>query len=296
MITKYAIIDHVGSLTQDELSVYNKVYTKANSEGYNKTNLFTMKKFCQMNWNPYSRKPMDADSLRKMKFAVRHQKNPEKVYFVCPEMNYTTEREVQKWHDRGIQVHIYEVHNNTEYDYQDFYDTHQFDFDGKASINRRLAEIWAPAFGISFSAPITRIQYENNIENFSKRSDHDDLIAAGETHYSKPFTSHETFLEMTRCVATNDEIADFRVYLDAYITLIGGSIVTKLGPDFGTYNGNPSALQEFLNPDYIICEACGRPMRVHTGDCECPHCQTKFTEDIVLSAYYEDSYEEEMDE
>lgn len=290
MITKYAIIDHVGSIDSNDLSVYTKVYHKANLDGYDKSNLFTMKKFCQMNWNPYTRKTLDDNALRAMKFAMRHQKNPEKVYFICPEINYTTEREIQKWHDRGIKVRVFEVNNNAEFDYEDFFDTHQFDFDGKASINRRIAEIWAPAFGYTFSAPITRIQRENNIENFTKRSDHDTLIESGETHYSKPYTSMETFLEMNRCVATDAEIKEFRKYLDAYLKLVHGNIDTRIGSSFGAFVGdNVSELQEFLNPDYIICSECGRPMRVHTGDCECPHCQHTFAEDIILDVYYEDS-------
>ena len=290
MITKYALIDHVGSLEEEDLSVYNKVYKKANKDGYDKSNLFTMKKFCQMNWNPYTRQTLTADKLKAMKFAMRHQKNPEKVYFICPTLDYNTEREVQKWHDRGVKVHIFEVNAHTEYDYEDFFDTHQFDWDGKASINRRIAEIWAPAFGYSFSAPVIRYQRENNIENFTKRPDHDALVESGETHFSKPYTSHETFLEMNRCVATDAEIKEFRQYLDAYLRLVHGTIDTRIGSSFGAFVGdNVSELQEFLNPDYTICSECGRPMKVHTGDCECPHCRHIHNEDVILTAYYEDS-------
>ena len=293
MITKYAIIDHVGALEGvDNKKIYNRVYKRANAEGYDKSNLFTMKKFCQMNWNPYSKVLLDNEKLKSMKFAMRHQKNPEKVYFICPELDSNTEREVQKWHDRGIKVRVYEVNVRSEYDYEDFFDTHKIDIDGLASINRRLAEIWAPAFGYSFSAPITRIQRENNIENFTKRPDHDRLVEAGETHYTKPYTSAETFLGMNRCIATDKEIKEFRKYLDAYMQLTGCEIDTKVGSHFGSVSGNISALKEFLNPDYIICDGCFRPMKMHTGDCACPHCQTNFTEEFILDTYYDDSFDD----
>ena len=303
MIKDYAIIDHVGSLdSNDNKKIYNRVYKKANTEHFDKKNLFTMKKFCQLNWNPYTNKVLDDEKLKSMKFAMRHQKNPKKVYFICPELDNNAEREVQKWHDRGIEVRIFEANTNSEYKYEDFYDTHQIDFDGLSSINRRLAEIWAPAFGYSFSAPITRIQRDNNIENFSKRPDHDTLTNAGETHISKPFTSAETFLEMNRCIATDAEIKEFRQYLDAYLELAGCRINNKVGATFGSVSGNVSALQEFLNPDYIICPHCKRPMNPHnhkdanqreTEFIICTHCETHFPEDTFkifeCKPYYEDN-------
>lgn len=283
-IQNYAIIDHVGSLDEKDLNIYSKVYKDAKKAGFEKDkSLFTMKKICILE-SPYAK-----EVTQKMKYRVRYQKNPQIVYFICPTLDFKTECEVKRWHDRGIEVRIYETLGNAEYTYKDFFDTHQIDIDGKASINRRLAEIWAPAFGYGFSAPISRIQSDNHIENFSKRPDHDEIVASGETHFTKPFTSDETFLEMNRCIAPDSEIKEFRKYIDAYLALTGCRIDTKVGATFGSVEGNTSALAEFLNPDYIICETCRRPMKVHTGDCECPHCLNRFSEDIVLTAYYDDS-------
>ena len=272
-ITKYAIVDHIGSLTGAENKrVYKEVYKQAKED---KLKAYTLKKVCMAD-SPYAK-----EVTSKMKYRARYQKNPSKVYLICDTLDSTAESVMQIWESRNIPVEIYEVNG--------FIETHQIDVDGKASINRRLAEIWAPAFGYSFSAPITRIQRENNIENFSKRSDHDTLVASGETHFTKPFTSSEMFLEMNRCIATDREIKEFRQYLDAYLSIVGGRIETRLGDSFGAFIGDASALQEFLNPDYIICESCGRPMKIHTGDCECSHCLSRFSEDIILTAYYEDS-------
>jgi len=273
-ITKYAIIDHVGTLTGAENKrIYKKVYAQAKAD---KLTAHTLKKVCLAEASPFTR-----EVSSKMKYRARYTKNPSKVYIVCDSLDSTVESVINIWESRNIAVEIFEANS--------FVDTHKIDIDGKASINRRLAEIWAPAFGYSFSAPITRVQRENNIENFSKRPDHDSLVASGETHFTKPFTSSEMFLEMNRCIATDREIKEFRQYLDAYLSIVGGRIDTRLGGSFGAFIGNASALQEFLNPDYIICESCGRPMRIHTGDCECQHCLNRFSEDIVLTTYYEDS-------
>lgn len=276
-IQKYAIVDHIGSLTSRENKrVYKQVYAQAKAD---ELTAYTLKKVCLAD-SPYAK-----EVTSKMKYRARYLKNPQKVYLICDTLDSTAESILQIWESRNIAVEVFEVNG--------FMETHQIDIDGKASVNRRLAEIWSPAFGYSFSAPITRIQQELNAENFCKRPDHDALVASNETHFTKPFTSSEMFLEMNRCVATDKEIKEFRQYLDAYLTLVGGRIETKVGGSFGAFTGDAKALQEFLNPDYIICEDCGRPMRIHTGDCECPHCKRRFSEDIVLTAYYEDSSEDE---
>lgn len=283
VITNYAIIDHVGSIDESDLNVYKKIYIKAKHEGFEKNkSLFTMKKVCLAD-SPYASKVTD-----KMKYRVRYQKNPQKVYFICPEVTFKVECEIKKWHDRGIPVRVFEVLGNAEYEYKDFYDTHQFDTDGKASINRRIAEIWAPALGYSFSAPITRIQRDNNIENFTKRSDHDALVEAGETHYTKPYTSSETFLEMNRCIAPDAEIKEFRQYLDNLLLLTNCRIDTKVGASFGSVSGNTSTLQEFLDIDYTICEHCNRPMKVKFGLGHCTHCSSEVDDRDWIVPYVED--------
>ena len=279
-ITRYAIIDHIGSLTTSENKhIYKRVYTRAKQD---EITAYTVKKICLAE-SPYAREVTSA-----MKYRIRYQKNPTKVYIVCDKVDANVEHVEKIWESRGITCEIFEANG--------FIQTHKIDIDGLASINRRLAEIWSPAFGYSFSAPITRIQRENNIENFSKRPDHDAMVASGETHFTKPFTSAETFLEMNRCVATDAEIREFRRYLDAYLTLTGCTIETKVGSTFGAVSGNITALKDYLNPDYIICDSCKRPMRVHTGDCECPHCRTTFEEDVILDSYYDDSFEESFEE
>lgn len=283
----YAIIDHVGSIETDVRVAYSKVFTKANGEGYNKDNLFTMKKVCMME-SPFAKEITD-----KMKYRIRYQKNPNKVYFICPEVNFYVEREIVKWTDRDIPVRVFEIDRNREYDYETFFDTHQYSFhDNRMSVNRRLAEMWAPAFGYQFSAPISRIDREMNAENFCKRPDHDELVASGETHFTKPFTNEETFLEMNCCIATDSEIKEFRKYLDEYLAFTNCTIDTKVGASFGSVSGDTSALAEYLDPDYIICETCKRPHRLHQGDVECPHCKAVMTEDIVLETYFEDSFED----
>lgn len=259
-ITNYAIIDHVGALTSGENKrIYKKVYTQANADGF-KQKAFTLKKVCMAD-SPYAREVTDA-----MKYRVRYQKNPSKVYLICDSLDAKAESILKIWESRNIAVEVFEVNG--------FIETHQLDLGDEPSRKRKLAETWAPALGWQFSAPVTRIQHELVPENFSKRPDHDDMVARGETHFTKPFTSAEQFLEMNRCVATDREIDEFYTHLRyLWDTKIDGHRL----------------IEDMLEPDYIICKSCNRPMRIHIGECECPHCQSRFSEDIVFTAYYEDS-------
>ena len=290
-ITKYAIIDHVGSLTsQENKKIYKAVYAQAKAEDIS---AYTLRKVCKAD-SPFAR-----EITSKMKFRARYTKNPQKVYLICDSLDTSAEFVKNIWEERNITVEVFEVNG--------FIESHQIDLDGKASINRRLAEIWGPAFGYSFSAPVTRIQNENNIENFSERSERKQLrmnpelatVDINETHFTKPFTSAEMFLEMTRCIAPDSEIKEFRQYLDAYLSIVGGRIDTRLGSSFGAFIGNASALQEFLNPDYTICPHCKRPTNLRNHKDQygkehnnpvCIHCDTEIDIlNIPTDTYYEDS-------
>lgn len=257
-ITKYAIIDHVGSLTGAENKrIYQKVYAQAKSD---ELQAYTLKKVCIAD-SPYAR-----EVTSKMKYRARYQKNPQKVYLICDTLDSTAESVMQIWESRNIPVEVFEVNG--------FMETHQLDLGEEPSRKRKIAETWAPAIGWSFSAPVTRVQREIVADNFCKRPDHDSLIASGETHFTKPFTSSEMFLEMNRCIAPDSEIdAFYQHIMYLWNTVIDGHRL----------------IESSLEPDYIICKECGKPMKIHTGDCECPHCQTRFSEDIILTTYYEDS-------
>lgn len=261
MITKYAIIDHVGQLTTSEnKKIYHKVYQHAKAD---ELTAYTLRKICIAE-SPYAK-----EVTSKMKYRARYQKNPTKVYVVCNAIDPSVENIIQIWESRNIPVMVFEANG--------FIETHQLDLDGEYDRKRRIAETWAPAIGWSFSAPVTRIQRELVPDNFCKRPDHDLLVASGETHFTKPFTNADTFLEMNRCIATDKEIEEFYTHL-RYL--------------WDTKVDGHRLIEDMLEPDYILCPTCGRPMRVHTGEHECPHCDAKFEEDAIFTAYFEDSFED----
>ena len=255
-IQKYALIDHVGSITSSEnKKIYKKVYRQAKADDLT---AYTIRKACLMD-SPYAREVTSA-----MKYRIRYQKNPTKVYLICDTLDSTVESVLNIWESRNISVELFEVNG--------FIETHKIDLGEEPDRKRKIAETWAPAIGWQFSAPVTRISREIVPENFSKRPDHDALIASGETHFTKPFTNAETFLEMNRCIATDREIDEFYTHL--------------------RYLWDNKLIEDFLEPDYILCKECHRPMRIHIGECECPHCQSRFAEDIILDVYYEDSFDD----
>lgn len=310
---KFAVIDHVGKVTNPDGSdltksqfseLYNKMFGIAEADGYTKNKtVVTMKKFCEMNFNPKSTKPFDK-ALPKMKFAMRHQKTVSQVYFICPALYKNVEQEVKKWAERGVPVKVYAVKDDELFDYdriflttsntrdnEDFYATHKFDFTGRYSRKARILDKWALAIGAPLEAPCTRVQMELYGENYIKRPDHDSLVASGETHITKPFTSSYGFLTHNRCIETNKNINNWFNQLLAYAEYAGGKIITEDGPQFGAFVGDKASMNEFLEPDWIVCENCGLPMKMHaSGGTTCEHCGKSFDEDVAFSIYYEDAY------
>lgn len=286
-IQNYAIIDHVGSLDEmDMRRAYFTVNARAQKDGYvkNKT-YFTMKNFCQQKvYNPYSRKPCKGETLDKLKFSVRHNKNPQKVYFICYELNTTAQRELDKWVERQIPTMVYEAATHSFYKVESFEETHQFI--DEESRKRRCAEIWGAALGYSFSAPVTRTQQVNNIDCYSARNaDERRELIARDVEVTKITSTPEKFLEQNRCIAPMKEI---NAFWDYYVAL---------------YKSN--LLADALEPNYVICPHCGRPMNPNNHKDEnqretefviCTHCETHFDEDVFgtleSNPYYDDSFDD----
>ena len=283
-ITKYAIIDHVGSLTGAENKrIYQRVYAQVKQDDLQ---AYTLKKVCMAD-SPYAR-----EVTSKMKYRARYQKNPQKVYLICDTLDSTAESVMQIWESRNIPVEVFEVNG--------FIETHELDLDGKFSKRRRIAAMTAPAFGYTFSAPPIRFQNEIVADNFCKRPDHDRMVASNDNHYTKPYTSAEVFLEMNRCIAPKKEIDKYiDEYLLPYLEFTGCEIETKLGANFGAISGDIDKLQEYLDIDYTVCKCCGHFRNIHNHKDKfqrfskfaiCPNCNTEYEEDsIECSPYYEDS-------
>lgn len=313
---KVAIIDHVGKVvkkdgsefTKEEFKeLYNKMFRLAEADGFeaNKT-VVTMKRFCELNYNPRARVPLTDKNLPGMKYAMRHQSKPEKVYFICPALYKNIEQEVRKWADRNIPIVIYETKEDNLYVYDKYFKTastvknndsfqitHQYDWDGQYSIMRRIVDIWAPATLSDYHNEMPYIRYQEELvpDNYCKRPDYDYLVESGETHVSKPFTSSAGFLSRTRCIEKESEVKNDFNQIMAYAKYAGGYIVTKPGINFGAFVGDYAKMNEWLNPDFIICENCGRPMKIRKfGESGCNHCNADYEEDVTFAIYYDDAY------
>lgn len=277
MIKDYAIIDHVGSLTTAEVKrVYKIAYGAAKNDNLE---AHTLKKVCQAD-SPFAR-----EISNKMKFRARYTKNPKKVYLICDKLNSNAEFVLNIWEERHIKVQVIEA-NPIQAEYK-------IDCTGEATLRRSILDIWGTAIGWNFSAPLIRVQPLNNIENFSKRSDHDDMVASGETHFSKPYTTAEMFIAMNKAIATDKEVTEAWKHLGGLAVLAEGKIELKPGKNFGAFLGSDAKMQEWLEPDYILCKECHRPIKMHLGDVECPHCKAILEENVMLDTYYDDSFKED---
>lgn len=271
-ITTYAIIDHVNSLTSaDSKKMYDQVYAQAKAD---KLTAYTMKKACLMD-SPYAR-----EVTNKMKYRIRYQKNPTKVYFICDHVDESVEKILSIWTTRGIEVQVFEAHPLIAY--------------SKDSALRRVAEVWGTPIGWLFSAPITRIQRENNLELYIKRHDHDMLVASGETHITKVSTRCESFITQQRATATDEEIACFVTDLQGRAKLAGGWIDTD--PQSSTFccfmDGDIYTMNALMEVDYEVCPKCRKPRRIRAGQPMCQYCSEELFDEEPIVTYYDDSFEE----
>lgn len=310
-IKNYAIIDHVGSVTEDEMKrVYKLVYHQASKDGFTKDSCPTLKKVCMAD-SPFARKVTD-----NMKYRARYTKNPKRVYFIANKLNSKSETELRKWCKRGIDIVLYNVKDEEICTYDrkmmvaspfvewEKKNTQLDDGINDIKVQRCIASIWAPAFHYYFSTD-TIIRYQDTIvpDNFIKRPDHDEMVASGETHFTKPFTSSAKFIEKNREIVTDEEIKEFIKYFEAYLKLTGCKVELRPNEYFGSVSGNIEALSEFLEIDYTICKHCHRPRKLtqernrygkQIKGSVCPHCEAEFNEGrLGYDTYYEDNYFED---
>lgn len=258
-LTNYAIIDHIGSMTNTELTnTYNEAYLMAGALGYNKTNCFTMKKVCQLS-SPNAQAITD-----KQKIWVRTNKHPKIVILVCPEMYDAVKNAESLWRKNDVYVHLV-IANQPEYDFG--LDYHNI------SIYRHCAMIWGNAIGWEFSAPLMR---ETNIRvadiNYIPRFDRKKLLARGMStnDLTKITSDPEKYLDEKHSIASEDEC---KAFFQHYRWL---------------YENN--LLAESLEPDYELCPSCGRPIRINvTHNTICDYCDTEVSSEEVV-AFYDDSF------
>lgn len=280
----YCIIDHIGSLESDV--VMKKAYSIAYSLTQYPKTTYTIKRFCQM----LSRNPETKVSDKQKNF-VRFNKHPEQVILICSVSNgiwneHTKEFELddpnadydrisgkikwiaEKWAERSDSVTIIAC-NDTTVEVRSMNEEHPEWFSCKDpvdSIYRRCANVWSRALGWQFSAPL----YRDNASEIDvmkyKRSDAKLFKDQPGAHVTKTNHSPASYLN-SKALASEDECREFFNYYK-YLKLAG-------------------ILEESLEPDYMICPECGRPMRRTAEDCDwCNYHQDA----AKVDTFWEDSF------
>lgn len=193
--------------------------------------------------------PFAKEVTSKMKFYHRYNRTPQHVFLVCAS-RFTPQAQFIAgiWEDRGIGVTYIE---------EDVPVTHTYI--EEISKARRCAFIWGAALGWPFSAPLFRDPRCEEIDMYTKRED----LNSNEAAYAAKRNSR---LEGLRSVASEEECKEFMHHY-AYL-----------------YKNN--LLAESLEPGWMLCPNCGRP--VHEG-AECTWCN-EATEGPEVEGFYEDSY------
>ena len=268
----YAIIDQIGSFDEERNVevIYKRFFEIATKEGF-KNNTFTMKKFCQKNWK--SRQALTNEKLKALKWAMRNEKNPAKVYILCEEYTQDAKYAAEKWADRGVVTEVFVFADKEQF----FIELPTF-ADGEIPWKRRLCQIWGPALGWTFSAPIWRDTEINSLDNYMERKDRKELLAnaATATHITKTYHTKETFLRHNREICPDEEINE---KIELWMTARENRL-----------------LSEMLEIDWTLYK--GLPARVDIeGDVFSDWFDTglegKYFKNDKVVPFYEDSYEEE---
>lgn len=258
----YVIIDHHGSMTEAQMkTVYAKAYAKAYAEGFQKNEIFTLKKFCSM-INP-AFVNLDEDGQNSVKNYVRFNKSPKLVIVVTNELTSRTQWFIDQWEERS-QVELIEFNPLP---------AKQYDFGENNSRKRRCASIWADALGWTFSAPLYREHTDEVADCYFKRNDYtpEELASMNDVekrHITKITTKSESYLEQKREIASDEEIEQFFVHY---------KFLQQAG-----------LLAESLECDYELCPICGRPH--HKTAESCPWCDQEFEAQEDIAYYDEDMH------
>lgn len=250
MITNYAIIDHAGSVANAK-ALYKTAFATAKEKF---AEAVTLKKVCR-DANDYF-EFMTEEQQRKMKFAMRYNRKPARVYIVCHAQSEPVAKFIASiWEDRDIPVTFIEEQPAPARTIE------------TVSRARRCASIWGAALGWSFSAPLFRDPHTESIDMYTARQNID---AETGSYAAKRTTTPEKYVQAFRAVASERECNEFFQHY-AYLQKNG-------------------LLAEFLEPDWHICPTCGRPVRESADECQ--WCSTKF-ESVLLEPFWEDSYQED---
>jgi hypothetical protein len=183
MITNYAIIDHVG-----QVSNISKLYARAYAEAIGYEKVYTLKKICQLG------SPFAKEITNKMKWFNRFNKHPKKVYMICSLVDAKVEFAADAWRDRNIEVEFITEEPEPTLGFE------------TVSRERRCAMIWGAALGWTFSAPLFRDERPESIDMYTARP-HMDRESG--SYGAKRFTKPESYTNTFRTVASEDECKAF---------------------------------------------------------------------------------------
>ncbi len=242
----YTIIDHFGSITNEDLlkEAYKKAFELASFKAY------TIKNFIKtVNPNQFT------EVSNKQKNFIRLNKQPNQVIIIVGgDETAKTRWFIDQWAEKVNDLKILYVTDHIEIStFEEEYPHFFFEDNAVMSRYRRCAIIWSKALDYEFSAPLVRdVTWAMN-EGFFPRPDKKELAEAVGAHISKISTRPEKF-RATKAVASEKECQQFFKY---YRYLYENDLLKEFVE---------SNLEDGL-AKWKICPHCGRPVNLHEEFC-----------------------------
>ncbi len=313
-ITDYAIIDHIGSLENEDM--VKKAYRLAYSLVPKGRKTYTIKQICLL----YNQRIKD---MKKMKNAMRMQRHPEQVVLITSNM-HSAKWAIRQWTEKVNDITVIHFDSSESFEILKLEDidptlTQQWEINNESLRKRRCAEIWGDALGYIFSAPIFPTEPEIAIDMHNRRPNLKDLNDSAidwkfaldtdwkvESH-TRHFDEKEQIWkeEIEYDIDNSPEWKKYRTNIhkpttrtDKYRRYKAIASDAEIDEFFQFYKfvyAN-NCIEDFLVEDYSLCPHCGRPVYNKTEDDRCTYCETPNPNNIGEMLRYFDTTETDEDE
>lgn len=269
-ITKYTVIDQIGSIDDDVIR--SLAWKRAYKLTSNPEETYTLSAVIRES-NGWSR---DATVSQKSKSYFRNNIIPDQVIVIVRYVNKYNKWIIDSWAEKVDDLVVIEAEYGDVLTFNEYKPGLFSQKDWEMNRLRRMALIWARPLGWYFDKPIVLDPVPNDITGRQARPDRKRMIElqGSSDHVSKIASSPESY-RLSKSVVSEEELKEFAQHY---------TMLYRRGE-----------LADDLDIDYTLCPRCGRPVRTVRNiyeDTQCNYCDTIVDADApYVDTYYEDNSE-----
>ncbi len=269
-ITKYTVIDQIGSIDDDVIR--SLAWKRAYKLTSNPKETYTLSGVIRES-NGWSK---NATVSQKSKSYFRNNLIPDQVIVIVRYVTKYNKWIIDTWAEKVDDLVVIEAEYGDVLTFNEYKPGIFSQKDWEMNRLRRMALIWARPLGWYFDRPIVLDPLPNDITGRQARPDRKKMIElqGSSDHVSKIASSPESY-RLSKSVVSEEELKAFAQHY---------TMLYRRGE-----------LADDLDIDYTLCPRCGRPVRTVRSiyeDTQCNYCDTIIDEYApFIDTYYEDNSE-----